>query len=107
MVVNLQFVLLSIEAKTKTRNEPSSTYFILKFKNNIGSIFEQEIKCLVTLEDLIKKSYFDKTIIETAKLFKEMDKQKNKEWLAEWVKFTEQVIAVFQNNTKVKVEISY
>jgi len=108
MVLNLRFVLLSIKSKIKIQNEPSTIYFILNFKNNIGDAnFEQDLNCIVTLDDIIDHGLFDKGIKESAKIFKTMSRQTNKEWLNAWIEFRNQITTVLMSNTKVMIELSY
>ncbi len=104
MVLKIQFVLLNIKFDAVKWNEPSTSHFVLTIKNNIGSIHDQTIKCIVTLDDIINSNSFKGEIATEAKKLKSLPKQKDNQWLNEWIIFKNKVTAAFQANTKVYVE---
>ncbi len=102
MALQIPFVLLNIAVKLAKGNEPSTGYVELTFANNLGHPhFEQRLTCKVPFDDVLKSPSFSADLKSRIRAFKLSPHQPYKEWLNDWVKLSNMLIAVFQSNSKV------
>ncbi len=105
MALLLRFVVLDIGFRLAKKNQPSTSYFVLTFANNLSHpYFEQRLKCLVTLDDIIRSNSFSEEIKSLARKFQKMPAQRDQHWLNEWLRFKNMVVAAFQANSKAYLQ---